>query len=640
MVREAGGHPVQLVGRDPEALVRALDGCRAVVHLAQIGAERGGQTYEAVNVGYTERVLEDCRHAGVPRVVYFSGLGVARYGMSPRCSNDYFLSKLAAETILFRSGLEGVVFRPSFVVGPGDAFVPAVLRAMDGGRGGAAGRRLLPHAADRRRGRRACVLAAVERPRGRLPERLRPRRARAGSLRGAPRAAGAGRPRAGPEGRPARARGPDRGGGPPGPRRRLPGDAARRARLPALRRGLRPRPPRGSPRPAARRRSTKPSRRPCARREGPRLPAPAPRASRRTWPSSAPACPRSPPPLELSRRGARVAVLGAASADERPRGLGLALLGPGRPYARVARALGRSEARLVWAAGCENHLRLRALVDEARRDCGYAPRGSFLLAADRAEAGELAESEDMLRDDGFPGEFLDHYMLETRFDLSGFPGAYWAAEDAEVDAALLLGASGSGRWPPGSPSCPAPSGRWLAEASVVSVETEDWRRPRGRGARGHGRGGGRAPPRAAAAPAAGGARSSPHGPAGGGGPAHRRPNRRRPRRLAGRGGGDPAVPGSARPGISPRTPLAGLRHAHPRRARLRPPLGRGGRGVSGRPAARGPAPRPPARGGLRLRRALARLRLRRGALGGGRAPDRERIRPPSPLRVTRSPASV
>jgi nucleoside-diphosphate-sugar epimerase len=163
-VREAGGDPVELLGRDPEALVRALDGCRAVVHLAQIGAERAGRTYGAVNVGYTERILEDCRHAGVPRVVYFSGLGVARYGMSPRCSNDYFLSKLAAETILFRSGLEGVVFRPSFVVGPGDAFVPAVLQAMAGGeveRPGDGSYRMQPIAvADAAH----AVLAAVERP--------------------------------------------------------------------------------------------------------------------------------------------------------------------------------------------------------------------------------------------------------------------------------------------------------------------------------------------------------------------------------------------------------------------------------------------------------------------------------------------
>jgi nucleoside-diphosphate-sugar epimerase len=164
VVREAGGHPVELVGRDPEALARALEGCRAVVHLAQIGAERGGQTYEAVNVRYTERVLEDARHAGVPRVVYFSGLGVARYGMSPRASNAYFLSKLAAETILFRSGLEGVVFRPSYIVGPGDSFVPAVLQAMEVGeveRPGDGSYRVQPIAvADAV----SCVLAAVERP--------------------------------------------------------------------------------------------------------------------------------------------------------------------------------------------------------------------------------------------------------------------------------------------------------------------------------------------------------------------------------------------------------------------------------------------------------------------------------------------
>ncbi|HXK09711.1 MAG TPA: NAD-dependent epimerase/dehydratase family protein [Vicinamibacteria bacterium] len=169
VVQEAGGRSVQIVGRDPEALVHALDGCQAVVHLAQVGAERGGQTYEAVNVGFTGRVVEDARHAGVPRVVTFSGLGVARYGMSARCSNDYFLSKLAAETIVFRSGLEGVVFRPSFVVGPGDSFVPSVLRALEAGsleRPGDGAYRMQPiavaDAVD-------AVLAAVERPPGAFP---------------------------------------------------------------------------------------------------------------------------------------------------------------------------------------------------------------------------------------------------------------------------------------------------------------------------------------------------------------------------------------------------------------------------------------------------------------------------------------
>ncbi len=169
VVRACGGDPVELMGRDPEALVRALDGCRAAVHLAQIGAERGGQTYGAVNISFTERVLEDCRHAGVPRFVYFSGLGVARYGMSRRCSNDYFLSKQAAETILFRSGLEGIVFRPSFVIGPGDAFVAAMLRAMEQGeveRPGDGLYRMQPIAvADAVH----AVLAAVERPGAAFP---------------------------------------------------------------------------------------------------------------------------------------------------------------------------------------------------------------------------------------------------------------------------------------------------------------------------------------------------------------------------------------------------------------------------------------------------------------------------------------
>jgi hypothetical protein len=138
----------------------------------------------------------------------------------------------------------------------------------------------------------------------------------------------------------------------------------------------------------------------------------------------------------------------------------------------VARALGRSQARLVWAAGCENHLRLRALLDEGPSDCGYAPRGSFLLAASRLEAGELAESEDMLHDDGFPGEFLDHYMLETRFDLSGFPGGYWAAEDAEVDAALLLGSLRERAHAAGIVFEPGPARSLAADSSFVSLETE------------------------------------------------------------------------------------------------------------------------------------------------------------------------
>ena len=53
--------------------------------------------------------------------------------MTRRCTNPYFLSKLAAEVEVFRSGREAVVFRPSYVVGPGDGLVTRLLEEMASG---------------------------------------------------------------------------------------------------------------------------------------------------------------------------------------------------------------------------------------------------------------------------------------------------------------------------------------------------------------------------------------------------------------------------------------------------------------------------------------------------------------------------
>jgi NADH dehydrogenase len=114
-------------------------------------------------VAGTQAVAAGAREAGAARVVFFSGLGVARFGQKPRCTNRYFLSKLEAEMALYRSGLEVVVFRPSYIVGPGDAFVPAVLRELAGGvveRPGDGRYRMQPIAV---RDAAALVLAALER---------------------------------------------------------------------------------------------------------------------------------------------------------------------------------------------------------------------------------------------------------------------------------------------------------------------------------------------------------------------------------------------------------------------------------------------------------------------------------------------
>ncbi len=168
-VSEAGGRPVLTTQGDPAGLARSLQGCHALVHLAQIGAERNGATYEAVNVGGTERAIEVARRAGVPRLVYFSGLGVTRYGLASRCTNPYFLSKLAAEVALFRSDREAVVFRPSYIVGPGESLVPRLLQAMARGeveRPGDGAYRLQPIAVQNAV---ALVLAVIEGPAGAGP---------------------------------------------------------------------------------------------------------------------------------------------------------------------------------------------------------------------------------------------------------------------------------------------------------------------------------------------------------------------------------------------------------------------------------------------------------------------------------------
>jgi glycine/D-amino acid oxidase-like deaminating enzyme len=145
---------------------------------------------------------------------------------------------------------------------------------------------------------------------------------------------------------------------------------------------------------------------------------------------------------ELARRGRRPLVLEAASVGSGATALDLGHIptGPRLLYVEAIRRWGREAAREAWEIQRENHDRLRELLAALGDDCGYQGRGGFILAEDRPEAEALAESEDALREDGFSGEFLDHYMLESRFGVRGFAGAYWGADDAEVDPRRLVAA--------------------------------------------------------------------------------------------------------------------------------------------------------------------------------------------------------
>lgn len=141
---------------------------------------------------------------------------------------------------------------------------------------------------------------------------------------------------------------------------------------------------------------------------------------------------------ELALRRTRAVVLEpgmiAAAADS---DLGHVRVGLVEPYDRAVDRLGRDAARGVWELLREGHERLAETLPTLGDDCGHRRAGGFRLALDRAAGTRLADSEDRLREDGFSGEFFDRWMLEARFDVRGFAGAYWAADDGELDARRL-----------------------------------------------------------------------------------------------------------------------------------------------------------------------------------------------------------
>ncbi|MBI2123285.1 MAG: NAD(P)H-binding protein [Armatimonadetes bacterium] len=110
----ARGYEVALADvRDRPSLAAGLAGCLAAIHLVAIIRESGSATYESVNRQGTANVAAAAKTAGVDRLVHLSALGA---GPS---STRYLASRWAGEEEVRRSGIRHVIFRPSFIMGPG-----------------------------------------------------------------------------------------------------------------------------------------------------------------------------------------------------------------------------------------------------------------------------------------------------------------------------------------------------------------------------------------------------------------------------------------------------------------------------------------------------------------------------------------
>ena len=98
---------------DAESLRRAVEGCTAVVHLVAILPVGTPEEFERMMIQGTRDLVEASKEAGVARLVLQSALGTEEgQEIAP-----YYHAKWEEEQAVKYSGIEHVIFRPSFIFG-------------------------------------------------------------------------------------------------------------------------------------------------------------------------------------------------------------------------------------------------------------------------------------------------------------------------------------------------------------------------------------------------------------------------------------------------------------------------------------------------------------------------------------------
>jgi NADH dehydrogenase len=109
---------------DPAALGAAFEGVDAVVHLVAI-IKGSPAEFERVMSQGTRNVVAAAQEAGVRRFVLASALGLDE---RTKDAVPYFAAKWEMERAVKESGLEHVIFRPSFVFGRDGGVLPTFIR--------------------------------------------------------------------------------------------------------------------------------------------------------------------------------------------------------------------------------------------------------------------------------------------------------------------------------------------------------------------------------------------------------------------------------------------------------------------------------------------------------------------------------
>lgn len=112
-LRAWGCEVVQGDMTDADSLRRAVEGCEAVVHLVALPPFADPKAIERVMIQGTRDLVEAAKEAGAKRIVLMSALGTEE----GREIAPYYNAKWEEEQSVKYSGIEHVIFRPSFVFG-------------------------------------------------------------------------------------------------------------------------------------------------------------------------------------------------------------------------------------------------------------------------------------------------------------------------------------------------------------------------------------------------------------------------------------------------------------------------------------------------------------------------------------------
>ena len=111
---------------DPASLERAVEGCDCVVHLVAIIAGRAAD-FERIMEQGTRDLVAASAAIGSPRLVLMSALGTRE---DTKDLVPYFRAKWEMERATRESGLDHVIFRPSFVFGRDGGVLPTFVRQV------------------------------------------------------------------------------------------------------------------------------------------------------------------------------------------------------------------------------------------------------------------------------------------------------------------------------------------------------------------------------------------------------------------------------------------------------------------------------------------------------------------------------